>query len=463
MRLTPLPYQPDSAARFDAIADEPWSIFLDSGRPGTTSGRFDILAGRPWATLVARAGVTEIWRHGEPLIHSESDPFELIRGLLGARAAHPDIPFAGGAIGYFAYELGARLHPSLPRHRAASCIPDMAVGLYGWAVVIDHVTRVSHLVASMDEAVSDQEWRELTELFSTAPKPRSRTPFRATSEIVRHFPRDDYRAAFERLRNYIQDGDCYQANLAQRFSVPVKGDSWLAYQKLRRLSPTPHAAYLNLPFGRILSASPERFMEARDGRVATTPIKGTRRRGLTPSEDKALARELLASAKDRAENLMIVDLLRNDLGKVCVSGSIEVPRLFEIESYSNVHHLVSTVTGRLAPGEDALSALRAAFPGGSITGAPKRRAMEIIAELEPAPRGVYCGCIGYIGDDGGMDCNIAIRTLTWRNGRAEFSAGGGIVADSDPNAEYQECLDKAEPIFRLFEDTGDIGATSRVG
>jgi para-aminobenzoate synthetase component 1 len=255
---------------------------------------------------------------------------------------------------------------------------------------------------------------------------------------------------FARIQRYITAGDCYQVNLAQRFSAPVAGDSWLAFQALRRLNPAPYSAYLNHPACRVLSSSPERFLEVRGGRVETKPIKGTRPRAAAPEADSALARELSESLKDRAENLMIVDLLRNDLGKVCAPGSVAVPRLFGLESFATVHHLVSTVIGRLADGLDAVALLRGAFPGGSITGAPKLRSMEIIEELEPHRRGLYCGAIGWLGFNGDMDTNIAIRTLVASEGEMRFWAGGGIVADSHADAEYQECLDKAAAMLRLL-------------
>jgi para-aminobenzoate synthetase component 1 len=448
MRLTPLPYQPDSTGLFEHIADAPWSVFLDSGRPGATAGRYDILAAEPSATLVTRRGNTEISRSGEPGCVSAANPFDLVRELLGPNQPPDQWPFAGGAIGYFAYDLGARQILALANEGGAT-LPDMAVGIYDWALVVDHDLQRSAILAN--RPIADDTWAALVTRFSQPAGTVQRVPFRALSEVSQHFPPADYRRAFERLQAYIHAGDCYQANLAQGFSARVAGDPWDAYQALRRISPTAHAAYLNLPFGQVLSASPERFIEVRQRRILSQPIKGTRPRGSDPASDAALARELASSEKDRAENLMIVDLLRNDLGKVCIPGSIDVPRLFEVESYSHVHHLVSTITGRLAPGEDALSALRAAFPGGSITGAPKRRAMEIIAELEPEPRGLYCGSIGYIGRDGAMDSNIAIRTLTWQDGLARFYAGGGIVADSNVDAEYQECLDKARPIMTLLQ------------
>jgi para-aminobenzoate synthetase component 1 len=269
--------------------------------------------------------------------------------------------------------------------------------------------------------------------------------------VASNFTRRRYAEAVQRILDYIRAGDCYQVNLAQRFSVAVGGDPWLLYRRLRAVNPAPFSAYLATPWGEVLSCSPEQFLEVRGRCVQTKPIKGTRPRSPEPGEDAALRAALRASPKDRAENVMIVDLLRNDLGKSCAIGSVQVPKLCEVESFATVHHLVSTVTGTLAPGKDALDLLRGCFPGGSITGAPKRRAMEIIEELEPHRRGIYCGSIGYLGYDGSMDTNIAIRTLVISGGRARFWAGGGIVADSDWRSEYQETLDKAAAFFTALE------------
>jgi para-aminobenzoate synthetase component 1 len=276
--------------------------------------------------------------------------------------------------------------------------------------------------------------------------------FQLKSYPKSNLDRAAYAAAFERIQHYIREGDCYQVNLAQRFAAHAEGDAWQAYRRLRAINPAPFSAYLSFPFGQILSASPERFLRLRNGQVETRPIKGTRPRNASPASDRALAEELRQSTKDRAENLMIVDLLRNDLGKSCEPGSIRVPALFAVESFATVHHLVSTIEGRLAPGMDALDLLRGCFPGGSITGAPKLRAMQIIEELEPNRRGVYCGSIGYIGYDGAMDTNIAIRTLVYSEGCLRFWAGGGIVSDSDLDAEYQETFDKAAAMLRLMEE-----------
>jgi para-aminobenzoate synthetase component 1 len=267
-------------------------------------------------------------------------------------------------------------------------------------------------------------------------------------ELESSFTRESYLKAVERVREYIFAGDIFQANLSQRFETPLTEPAWALYRRLRERNPAPFAAFLDFPGVAVLSASPERFLRVdAGGSVETRPIKGTRPRGVGPEHDAALGQALAESPKDRAENLMIVDLMRNDLSRVCAPGSVRVAELFALEQYATVHHLVSTVVGQLAPGADALDLLRAAFPGGSITGAPKLRAMEIIAELEPSRRGVYCGSIGYWSVTGELDTSIAIRTAVARNGRVYFNAGGGVVADSDPADEYQETLDKARGLI----------------
>jgi para-aminobenzoate synthetase component 1 len=266
------------------------------------------------------------------------------------------------------------------------------------------------------------------------------------------FTRAGYLEAVERVREYIFAGDIFQANLSQRFEVALTEPPWPLYLRLRGRNAAPFAAFFDLPHAAILSASPERFLHVDvSGHVETRPIKGTRPRGIGPEHDAALGQALAESAKDRAENLMIVDLMRNDLSRVCAPGTVRVPELFTLERYATVHHLVSTVIGRLEPGLDALDLLRAAFPGGSITGAPKVRAMEIIAGLEPSSRAVYCGSIGYLSVTGELDTNIAIRTAVTRHGRLYFNAGGGIVADSVPEQEYLETLDKARGIIDALE------------
>jgi para-aminobenzoate synthetase component 1 len=270
--------------------------------------------------------------------------------------------------------------------------------------------------------------------------------------VTSNFSREGYEAAVRRTVEYIHAGDCFQVNLSQRLLAPLREYPLELYGRLRELNPAPFSAYFDLGDFQILSASPERFLRVYpDGEVETRPIKGTRPRGRTPEEDAALIRDLANSPKDRAENVMIVDLLRNDIGKVCEYGSVRVPQVCEVETFRFVHHLVSEVRGKLRPGLGPLDLLAAAFPGGSVTGAPKVRAMEIIAELEPTARGPYCGCLGWIGFDGAMDTNILIRTFTAGRGWVQFPVGGGIVADSDPAREYEETLHKAAGLLRALE------------
>lgn len=456
--IVELPYHEDTGSLFDAIADEPWAVFLDSGRHLPGHSRFDIFASNPTATLVTRGKMTEI-RSGDGVRLSPEDPFRLVRQALGPLSEPvPQLPFAGGAIGYFAYDLGRRLERLPSVAEDAEKLPEMAVGLYDWACVVDHHERRTWLVGAGRSPATAAGWRGLVDRFSAPRQERYRVPFRVMSSVASNFTPKGYADAFSRVQRYIENGDCYQVNLAQRFAATASGDPWVAFQALRILNPAPFAAYLNLRFAQILSASPERFLRVAGGAVETKPIKGTRPRAGHPRLDAALAELLKESEKDRAENVMIVDLLRNDLSKTCAPGSVKVPKLFDVESFATVHHLVSTVTGRLQPHAHAIDLLRGSFPGGSITGAPKLRAMEIIEELEPHRRGVYCGAIGYIGYDGAMDTNIAIRTLVNSAGTARFWAGGGIVADSRVQDEYQESFDKAAALLRLLQQCADNSA-----
>ena len=450
MRLVELDYARDSALLFSCIAGEPWSIFLDSGYPLIDRGRYDIMTGRPYRTLLTYGKETRI-AAGETLQYSDEDPFNLVKQQLGElRVNLSGFPFSGGALGYFSYDLGRRIEQLPTQCRDDIHMPDMAIGLYDWALIVDHHIRRTWVIAAEGARLSADEWKGLQELFSSGDTVQ-KTGHSVQSSLLNHTGKEQYFADFNRIQDYIRDGDCYQVNLAQRFSIAVTGDSWSVYQQLRKSNPAPYACFFRLEQGCILSSSPERFISVSNDQVETKPIKGTIRRSVYAYEDKALAEQLLESEKDRAENLMIVDLLRNDIGKNCEFGSIKVPRLFALESFATVHHLVSTVTGRLARGRHALDLLRGAFPGGSITGAPKLRAMQIIEELEAFRRTVYCGAIGYIGFDGNMDTNIAIRTLVHKDDRIYFWAGGGIVSDSVPESEYRECFIKAEAIMRLFE------------
>jgi para-aminobenzoate synthetase component 1 len=445
-RRQSLPYPEDSAALFEAVRQLPWPVFLDSAYPMVEQGRYDIISAAPYETLITRGETTEI-RTADGLIRSKADPFSLLRERLGPILEESEPPFAGGAIGYFSYDLARRIERLPELAERGDELPELAVGLYDRVLVVDHLQRTAWLTGQGRDPATARNWASWIERFRRPVRGKQRS-FGLCSPIRASLSLRDYRRCFERIQSYIREGDCYQVNFAQRFQASMKGDPWTAYRRLRRINPAPYSAYLELPFGQVLSSSPERFLQVRQRMVRTSPIKGTTPRVKDdPEADRRQIARLAASPKDRAENLMIVDLLRNDLGKVCETGSVEAPALFEIQSFARVHHMVSTVTGRLASGEDAPSLLRACFPGGSITGAPKLRAMQIIEELERARRGVYCGAIGYLGFDGAMDTNIAIRTLVNRQGEISFWAGGGIVADSSVEAEYQETLDKASAIF----------------
>jgi len=450
-----LPYRIDSVALFEAVADWPWAVFLDSGQHTPGQARYDIIAAAPFIRLVTRGALTEV--HAEGIELSRADPFSLLRQYLAMDPGlQSDLPFSGGAIGYFGYDL-ARTIERLPQTALdAEAIPDMAIGIYDWAVVVDHAEQRTWLVAQGRDPETDRQWDQLVQRFSNPVAERQRQPFCVTSSVVSNLTPQQYAEAFARIQGFIQAGDCYQVNLAQRFVAQASGDPWFAYQRLRMLNPAPYSAYLSTPYAQILSASPERFLRVKQGAVETKPIKGTRARVGHVRLDAERIAELLASPKDRAENLMIVDLLRNDLSKHCQLGSVRVPRLFEIESFATVHHLVSTVTGVLSAQYDAIDLLRGAFPGGSITGAPKVRAMQIIESLEPHRRGVYCGAIGYLGFDGNMDTNIAIRTLVNSHGQVRLWAGGGIVADSQCQDEYQETFDKAAALLAVLQQSTEV-------
>jgi para-aminobenzoate synthetase component 1 len=494
----------DVCARF---LDLPFLLFLDSASKHSHSGeaqqleRFSFLTADPVSLIRSKGRNTEV-RHGDGRWSSTpDDALAVARSLL----PHPPLslvpgipPFQGGIAGYIGYDWGAVLE-RLPAARYDDlAVPDVMLGLYDWVIAWDHRHGTAWLISTglPDQAVgrehrarqrmSQVRERLVSRLGGGTAGPRGSGAARQRgrgaeipdrSSVVTSkssppapsypaleveggdviglrstFTRRGYLDAVARVREYIVAGDIFQANLSQRFQTRLPVPPFQLYRQLRHRNPAPFSAYLDLGELQVLSASPERFLRLDQERreVETRPIKGTRPRGLGPMHDAALGRALAESEKDRAENVMIVDLLRNDLSRVCRPGTVRVPELFALEHHPTVHHLVSTVVGELESAADAIDLLRATFPGGSITGAPKVRAMEIIAELEPTQRGVYCGSIGYVSASGAMDTSIVIRTYLALRGQVYFQAGGGIVADSDPELEYRETLDKARGLIETL-------------
>ncbi len=446
-----IPYR-DPATAFAPLAERPFSVLLESA-DGSAQGRTSYIAADPFRTIRCTAYPWQVTVDGRP---REGGAFDIVAEELSKFPWRPDAPtpFAGGAIGFFAYELGGQLE-ILPAPKTVPLPFDMALGLYDVIAAFDHQAGKAWVIASgFPETGAAREARAQARaawlagtLGSHAAPSKTFAPmfWRAESRRTQHEAR--VKAAIAATHA----GDIYQANITQRFHAPLPQDvpPFDIYRALKARSPAPFAAFLNAGDGlHLLSASPERFLKCgRDGRVETRPIKGTRPRGKTPAEDAANAQDLRASTKDIAENLMIVDLLRNDIARACAPGSVEVPVLCGLETFASVHHLVSVVTGQLRAETTAVDLLKTCFPGGSVTGAPKIRAMEIIHDLEPSARGPYCGAIAWLGFDGAMDSSIVIRTLVLNAGEAAAQAGGGIVADSDPGLEYEESLAKAAPLL----------------
>jgi len=446
-----IPYFENVSHVFAHFSDLSWAVFLDSGRPVSQLGRYDIFSAYPYKTFLTKDNQTLIETAGHRQIVYE-DPFSLLNAELSqTHCDNHKLPFTGGAMGFFSYDLGRKIErmPNIAEDDIAT--PDMAIGIYRWAYIADHHTKTSVLVGDLSDQRVRLYWDEIVSLVQNPLPASDENSYVSTDKIESNMSEAQYKEKFSQVKHYISSGDCYQINLAQRFKVPVSGKSWNGYQQLRTINPSPYSAFINIPQHTVLSVSPERFIKIEDGVAETKPIKGTRPKLDDAVQDKNILLDLLNSDKDRAENVMIVDLLRNDFSKSCQANSVKVTKLFEIESFPTVHHLVSTITGELPQTVSAIQLLRECFPGGSITGAPKIRAMQIIEELEPHRRGLYCGSIGYIGFNGRMDTNIAIRTLVQKDNHAYFYAGGGLVWDSQADAEYQETFDKAAAMFKLFD------------
>lgn len=443
-----LPWRQDAAERyFSTISHKPWAMLLHSGHADHPHNRYDILVADPITTLTTRAEQT-IVHDKDGITNTIDDPMTVLRSVLTSLDIQPDynpnLPFQGGALGLFGYDLGRRFE-SLPNTAERDIsLPDMAIGIYDWALIVDHQLKTVSLLSHTD-VQARLNWLE----NQSTP---THKPFALTSAWRSNMSREQYGEKFRQVQRYLHSGDCYQVNLAQRFQAQYQGDEWLAFMRLNHTNRAPFSAFIRLEEGAILSLSPERFIQLENQQIQTRPIKGTLPRLDSPDADRLQAQTLANSPKDRAENLMIVDLMRNDIGRVAVPGSVKVPELFVVEPFPAVHHLVSTITARLPETLHATDLLRAAFPGGSITGAPKVRAMEIIDELEPQRRNAWCGSIGYLSFCGNMDTSITIRTLTAVDGQIYCSAGGGIVADSQEYAEYQETFDKVNRILHQLEN-----------
>lgn len=447
---------------FAAIAHIPWAFLLHSAGADHENNRFDILVADPIGHLTHRQGENSVFFTNKKtdiatsdITKCKTDPFALLKKLqdkyLPPLAVHEYLPFLGGTLGYFSYDLGRQIE-KLPETAIEDIkLPEMAIGFYDWALIADHKRKEIYLIEP--HGANRNAWLNAhikADLNQALGKKQKEIPFSLTSTWQSNMSQAHYSDKFSAIQAYLSAGDCYQINLAQRFSAKYQGAEWQAYTQLAAENRAPFSAFLRLEEGVVLCVSPERFLYLEDSNIETKPIKGTRSRKKDPKADLAQIEDLKHAEKDQAENLMIVDLLRNDIGRVAVPGSVKVPTLFNVESFPAVHHLVSTVSGKLPSTHQAIDLLHACFPGGSITGAPKVRAMEIIEELEPHRRSLYCGSIGYISRCQTMDTNIAIRTLVCHQGLIHAWAGGGIVADSKSEAEYQETLDKLSKIIPVL-------------
>lgn len=445
---------------FSPFAKQEGSLLFHSAEERENSGRYSFIAVDPFQILTSKNGIITL--NGQK---TEGNPFDFLEELLSPFSflAHPDLPpFQGGAAGFFSYDLSQHLE-TIPRHKIDEmAFPDLVVGFYDVVMAFDHVLKRAWIFSSgypennLEKRILRSRIR-MAEIKKIIKKLFPLSPIQSISfaktDIESNFSRGDYVGAVEKVKSAIVAGDIFEANISQRFKVELADDfsALECYRKLCAINPAPFSAYLYFSDMVLISASPERFLKLTGKHVETRPIKGTRPRGKTKEEDDLFMQELIDSEKDRAENSMIVDLLRNDLSRVCCDHSVHVPILCGLETYRGVHHLVSVVTGILREDQHAIDLLRATFPGGSITGAPKIRAMEIIAEIEPTARGPYCGSIGYIGFQGDMDSSITIRTCAIKNNCAVFQAGGAVVIDSDPTAEYEETLTKVRLISVLFQ------------
>jgi para-aminobenzoate synthetase component 1 len=456
IELTPL-------QAFRPFSEKWFSFFLDSGMDPEKLGRYSFIGSEPFLVISSFGSEISIIQGTEEK-HIAGNPFDVLEQYLGIYKldfSSSPVPFIGGAVGYLSYDL-CHFIEKLPRTAVDDLhLPECYFGFYDLVLAFDNLENKAYIISTGFPELRENERLEraqkrldemkttLAEIPSSEPEihvNKAQSPAKPVA-LKGGFTHQEYVDAVEKCRQYIIAGDIFEVNLSQRFETELNVDPFELYQRLRRINPAPFASYLGFDEVTVVSSSPERFIRLQGDWVETRPIKGTLPRGKTPEEDKAQAKKLLSSIKDRAENIMIVDLERNDLGRVCRYGTVKVTELAILEEFPTVFHLTSTVEGRLRDGKNRNDLLKATFPGGSITGAPKVRSMEIIDELEPTKRSIYTGSIGYLSFNGNVDLNIVIRTFLIKGNKAYFQAGGAIVYDSDPESEYQETLDKVRALI----------------
>lgn len=460
-----IPRACDPTAAFARLYGNDARAFLcESLERSGTRGRYSFFGGRPLLSVQVRGSRTRVERDGQ-YEQVDGSPLDSLRRVLAELPPPPPLaPFPGGLLGYFAYDFIRAIEEIPDRHAADTDVPEAWLLAPGEVILCDHVADQTHVVVyAEDEIAADRRIAEILAVVEQAAEPSSAPP-RIDNEgdlpearLRSHTSREQYCAQVAQAIEHIRAGDIFQTVLSQRFDFDWRGDALPLYSALRATNPSPYMYYLALDELRVLGSSPEMLVKLEDRRVTTRPLAGTRPRGATAAADAMLEAELRADAKERAEHVMLVDLARNDIGRVCAPGSVRVTELLDVERYSRVMHLVSNVVGELRPDQDAFDLLAATFPAGTVSGAPKVRAMQIIDGLEPCRRGVYAGAIGYISGRGALDLCIAIRTIVLRGGTGQIQAGAGIVADSDPQREYQETLDKSRGLMRAVAMAGRRG------
>lgn len=434
---------------FSIFKDEEYVFFLDSGMEYNGMGRYSFIGTTPFLTLSAKHEKIKIKKNcTETIITGNS--FDVLKQLLSEYKIKndTDFPFIGGAVGYLGYELYHQIEEINSKTIDDVNIPDMFFGFYDTVIIIDNLENKKYISSIFNEK---NKLLNIENKIINYKHSKEKTTHKNEVEFLSNFSKLNYIKAIEKIKEYIKNGDVYQVNMTQRFECKLNKTPFELYEKLRTINPAPFAAYFDIKEAQIVSSSPERFIKIKDRRIETRPIKGTMPRGKNPKEDNNNRLKLINSEKDHAELLMIVDLERNDLGKVSKTGTVKVPELFKLEEYATVFHLVSTITGEMKENISVVDVLKSTFPGGSITGAPKIRAIEIIDELEPTTRNIYTGSIGYIGFDESSDFNIAIRTILCKKDKAYFQVGGGITWDSNSESEYQESLDKGKALMEALK------------